>query len=108
RIGRQDLAIQKIDPNKMVEDIAQMLEASPIAKGARIVTLGQLPPCVCDAVHVQEVFRNLISNALKYNASPEKLVEVGYLAERDGHRDVYFVRDNGYGIDAQFHRDIFR
>lgn len=108
RIGRQDLAIQKIDPNKMVEDIVQMLDGSPVAENARIVTLGPLPPCVCDSVHVQEVFRNLISNALKYNAAKDKLVEVGYLRERDGHRDVYFVRDNGYGIDPQFHRDIFR
>ena len=108
RIGRQALAIQQIDPNAIVADIARLLEGSAIAENARIVAPEPLPPCVCDAVRVQEVFRNLITNGLKYNNSPEKVVEVGFLEHRSGHRNVYFVRDNGFGIDPQFHQDVFR
>ncbi len=108
RIGRQDLAIQEVDPNQMVDDIAKMLESALEGQNARIVVPKPMPRCVCDSVRVHEVFRNLITNGLKYNKSPEKIVEVGFLEERDGRRNVFYVKDNGFGISPEFHEEIFR
>jgi signal transduction histidine kinase len=72
-----------------------------------------LPVVTCDAVRITEVFRNLIVNAVKYNDKPEKSVEVGFLeTETDDTgkemTNVFYVRDNGKGIAAEFYKDIFR
>jgi len=61
---------------------------------------------------VTEVFRNLITNAVKYNDKAERLVEIGFsetVDTKDGpENNVFSVRDNGVGIDPEFHQEIFR
>ncbi|MDQ8202103.1 PAS domain S-box protein [Pelagicoccus sp. SDUM812003] len=108
RLGRQDLAIQKTDLNHMVSEICMMMETTLEEQHAEVVVAERLPQVVCDGVRVKEVFRNLITNAIKYNDAPRKKVEIGFLDEIDGKRNVFYVRDNGYGIDPSFHEDIFR
>ena len=61
---------------------------------------------VVDSVRIGEVFRNLFTNAIKYNQREDKSIEVGCTSRSEGLR-VYFVRDNGIGIAPEFHRDIF-
>jgi signal transduction histidine kinase len=68
---------------------------------------------------VREIFSNLISNAFKYNRDPHPRIDVGYLgpddpgprpnmpAEAEG-ETIYFVRDNGIGIEARHFEHIFR
>ena len=53
-----------------------------------------------------QVFANLIINALQYNESGEKRIEIGAEAESDA--PVFFVRDNGIGIDPAHSGTIFR
>lgn len=55
---------------------------------------------------VPQIFQNLISNGLKFNESPHKVVQVGW---NSGNKDVYefFVRDNGIGIKPEYHERIF-
>jgi signal transduction histidine kinase len=55
---------------------------------------------------MDQIFVNLISNAVKY-ADPTRLpvVEIGR-AERDGAVE-YYVRDNGIGIDPAYHAKVF-
>jgi len=62
------------------------------------VKISPLPSLRCDAGLMQQVFENLIGNALKYsakNASPE--IEIGTADSAEG--SVIFVRDNGVGFD---------
>jgi light-regulated signal transduction histidine kinase (bacteriophytochrome) len=54
-----------------------------------------------------QIFQNLIGNAVKFNASPQKRIEVGWQDGR-GDRIEIFVRDNGIGIEAQYTEQIFR
>jgi two-component system sensor kinase FixL len=79
---------------------------------AAIIIPQELPRICCDKTRITEVFRNLITNAVKYNDSMMKRVEVGYRDEvkRSGgvERQVFYVRDNGIGIADEFHEDIFR
>mgnify|MGYP000367840860 CR=1 FL=1 len=51
------------------------------------------------------VFKNLISNGIKYNTKPEKVIEVTY-QDLDTHHQ-FCVRDNGIGIDPQYQDQIF-
>jgi light-regulated signal transduction histidine kinase (bacteriophytochrome) len=112
RLGRADLAIQTTDPNVLIVEIRQMMEALLSERHARIVVPHRLPLIVCDKTRVTEVFRNLITNAVKYNDKAERLVEVGFLeavnTKAGPRRNVFYVRDNGVGIDAEFHQEIFR
>jgi signal transduction histidine kinase len=113
RLGRQDLAVQSTDLNAVVHDIEGTLETFLEERGAKIRMPAPLPTVRCDKTRVTELLRNLVTNGIKYNESPEKVVEIGYSPERparDGTlaRHVFWVRDNGLGIAPEFHEDVFR
>jgi light-regulated signal transduction histidine kinase (bacteriophytochrome) len=112
RLGRADLAIQAADPNAIVVEIQQMMETLLSERHARIVVPRALPLIVCDKTRLTEVFRNLITNAVKYNDKTERTVEIGFLetvnTKTGSEKNVFYVRDNGVGIDPEFHQEIFR
>jgi light-regulated signal transduction histidine kinase (bacteriophytochrome) len=112
RLGRTELAIQETDPNAVVNDIRQMMESSLKEAHAEIVVPKPMPVIVCDKPRVTEVFRNLITNAVKYNDKDQRMVEVGFVdsmvAPHGAEHNVFYVRDNGIGIEKEFHEEIFR
>jgi len=62
------------------------------------IKVAPLPSARCDAGLMQQVFENLIGNALKYSAKKEAPeVEIG-MDVSDG-KNIIFVRDNGAGFD---------
>jgi PAS domain S-box-containing protein len=113
RLGRQELAYQATDLNAVIRDVEGTIEHFLLERGAHIQMPAPLPTIICDKPRVAEVFRNLITNAVKYNDRTEKLIEIGALPSMrtpDGRvvHDVFYVRDNGIGIDVEFHQEIFR
>jgi PAS domain S-box-containing protein len=113
RLGRQKLAVQPANLNEIIKDIELLLEATLHEANAQIVVPRRLPTIVCDLPRITEVFRNLITNAVKYNKREHKLVEVGYADAADitpgaSRETVFYIRDNGMGIPKEFHREIFR
>jgi two-component system, LuxR family, sensor kinase FixL len=106
RLGRQTLAVQRTELNNVIADIESMIESTLHEANARIYIPEKLPVITCDLPRITEVFRNLITNAVKYNDRPEKVVEIGCMTE-NGER-VFYVRDNGIGIESQFYDDVFR
>lgn len=113
RLGRQDLAIQPTDLNLVVDDIKETLEHFLHEREANIIIPKQLPMIICDKPRISEVFRNLITNAVKYNDKPDKIVEIGSLDNHvlpDGKKvsNVFFVKDNGPGIAPEFYDEVFR
>ncbi|HET8846738.1 MAG TPA: ATP-binding protein [Ktedonobacteraceae bacterium] len=55
----------------------------------------------CDRVRIDEVFSNLLTNAIKYNQNPEKWIEIGYILSEEQpttQPTIFYVRDNGIGI----------
>lgn len=113
RLGRQDLAIQRADINEIIHDVKNTLDVFIAEHNANVVIPRILPVLVCDKVRVTELFRNLITNAVKYNDSKEKTVEIGF---KEIHyssggmiiRNVFYVKDNGRGIAPEFYEEIFR
>lgn len=112
RLGRADLAIQKTDTNVMIDEIHQLLESFLKEKNAQIRIPNPLPEIICDRPRVTELFRNLITNAVKYNDKEEKIVEIGFIAHMDAphgsEKNVFYVKDNGIGIKTEFFEEIFR
>jgi two-component system sensor kinase FixL len=112
RLGRQELAIRPTDLNAAIRDIESMMETTLRERNATVVVPRPLPEIVGDKTGVTEIFRNLITNAVKYNDNEAKTVEIGCIDEmrtKNGiEKQVFYVRDNGIGIDEEFHEDIFR
>jgi light-regulated signal transduction histidine kinase (bacteriophytochrome) len=107
RISRNDMRRQDHDLNQIVANALDSLSALVADSKADIRIPRPLPSISLDAVSVGEVFSNLISNALKYNDKQEKWVEIGYLDQSQA-PIVFFVRDNGIGIDAEHFESIFK
>jgi light-regulated signal transduction histidine kinase (bacteriophytochrome) len=81
----------------------------------KIIVPQLLPTVVADAVRIGEVFTNLISNAIKYNNKTERKIEIGYndnplptIAGEPRYERIFYIRDNGIGIESRHHNDIFR
>ncbi|HYW80645.1 MAG TPA: ATP-binding protein, partial [Thermoguttaceae bacterium] len=65
-----------------------------------------LPVVFGDRLRLREVLQNLIDNAVKYMGDqPQPRVEIGW--RPDGDETVYYVRDNGVGIDPCYHEKVF-
>ncbi|REL37163.1 PAS domain-containing sensor histidine kinase [Thalassotalea euphylliae] len=112
RLGRQELAINKVNLTDVLTNVVEITlpEEKP---NISVHWPSDLPEVLCDVPRTTELFRNLISNAIKYNNSPNKRVEVGItqmINPFSGSQEsrVFFVKDNGIGIDKRFFTDIFR
>jgi PAS domain S-box-containing protein len=87
-------------------DLADLIQR----KEAVIRLEGTLPAVAGDPERVMQLLANLIGNGLKYNQNPRPEVVIG---QSMGKSDVpgqvtLFVRDNGIGIEARFHEQVFR
>ncbi len=112
RIGKQELAVKETDLNAVIKDIELMMETLLLERNAVITIPKLLPTISCDATRVTEVFRNLITNAVKYNRSKDKSVEIGCVDRMEDKSGtvasrVFYVRDNGIGIDKEYQEEVF-
>lgn len=111
RIGRSE-AHKNVDPVEMVNTIVSTLKEFIAEQNAVVTVETVLPKISADPSDLQTVFQNLIVNGLTYNEATDKKVWVGYMDEKtvDSVRlqNVFYVRDNGIGIDGEFHDDVFR
>jgi two-component system, chemotaxis family, sensor kinase Cph1 len=122
RLGRVELALQRIDLNQLVQNVLDVLSISMENKNVEMRIPRSLPAVKCDRVQISEVFTNLISNAIRYNDHDQKWVEIGYLDKVesqqiyifDENEEVFeptvtfYVRDNGIGIPERHLDTIFR
>jgi light-regulated signal transduction histidine kinase (bacteriophytochrome) len=110
RLGRQELNLQPLDLDRLIANVSEVLRMSHGAENIDIRVPEGLPSIRGDRVLIEEVLTNLIGNALKYNDSSPKLVEIGYLAPADGEEEfpTFYIRDNGIGIRERHLETIFR
>jgi signal transduction histidine kinase len=91
----------------MAADVVSMLAPWLDQEGARVEIAPDMPVVSCHPVYAAEVFKNLIGNAVKYNANPEKRIWVGWAAGAEGVYEFH-VRDNGIGIPERHRESIFQ
>jgi PAS domain S-box-containing protein len=107
RVGRVDLALEETDLDEIVRDVLDSLAISLKEKSVQVRVPERLPKLYCDRARVAEVFRNLLTNALKYNDKSEKWVEIGFERPLEG-ATRFYVRDNGVGIREKHLDTVFR
>jgi signal transduction histidine kinase len=108
RAGRVDYCWQPVDVQAAVKRVVDSLHLTLSQKGAEI-KIRKLPPCWGDPTAIEQVFANLIDNAVNYldPARPGR-IEVGCLDQvsSDGLR-AYYVKDNGLGIPSNHLSKVF-
>jgi PAS domain S-box-containing protein len=106
RIGRRADTPVAVDVGVVISQIVEGLRATIEAKGATVDVHKNLPLVAGDASRVEQIFGNLIANGLKFNASERPRITVG-VHGIEGEDAVFYVQDNGIGIDPQYHERIF-
>ncbi|MHC4552351.1 MAG: sensor histidine kinase [Planctomycetota bacterium] len=105
RVGTVKVNIGQIDMNDLLRRIVETFRFKIKESGA-ILTVDDLPGCRADEVLLNQVFSNLVGNALKYLA-PERKGEIHISGYIEDNMSVYCVQDNGIGIDPKHVEKIF-
>jgi light-regulated signal transduction histidine kinase (bacteriophytochrome) len=105
RLGREAMKIRDLNSRDLADAALATLE--PMQAGRSLeLTIEALPNCRGDATLLQQVWVNLLSNALKYTRERDPaVITIGGRRERDV--NVFFVRDNGAGFDMQYADKLF-
>ncbi len=94
----------KVALEAALEEALDNLQAS-IQESNAIVTHDPLPALPVEPVHLQQIFQNLISNAIKYRGSQAPRVHIGAVREAGVWR--FSVKDNGIGIEPRYKDHVF-
>jgi signal transduction histidine kinase len=111
RAGRVEYQLHSLDVAMIVQRIVDALKDSIASKKAEVV-VRTLPPAWGDATAVEQIFANLITNAVQYlDGARSGTIEVGSLdsppAGKTADFHVYYVKDNGLGIPEAYHKRVF-
>ena len=102
-INREDTNNEKVNLNLLVDDILKIL---PISKNTKVVVAEKMPTILGNPWKIQQIFQNLIQNAIKYTDKPNGKIEIGY-KDKDSYFQ-FFVKDNGVGINPIYFDKIFK
>ena len=108
RIGRLKNPSVDVPFGEIVREALGMVEGRLRARQIQISVAADLPVVHGDRPRLVEVVQNLIDNAAKFmTEQAEPRIEIGQQGlDADGN-PILFVRDNGIGIEAQYHNKIF-
>jgi PAS domain S-box-containing protein len=105
RLGRVELKIKEVDMNSLMSDVSGIFEFQLKDAGVKL-DVSELPPCEGDEDQLNQVFSNLIGNAMKFLDTGQAGIINVTGQQKDG-RSVYCVEDNGIGIDSKNKDRIF-
>ncbi|SDE02059.1 multi-sensor signal transduction histidine kinase [Bradyrhizobium brasilense] len=105
REGRREFKPERIDLRELIDGIVKTMAHQAVEANAT-VEVGALPNIVSDRLALEQIFSNLVDNALKYlrNGVPGEIsiegrTKLGFA--------IFEVTDNGRGIDPKDHQRIF-
>lgn len=102
-VGSESVEKQKVDLNFIPKDLKQILF---VPEHISIVVLNKLPIIHGDKMKLQQLFQNLISNAVKFNDKEKGLIEIDVQEEKSFYQ--FSIKDNGIGIEKKYHDKIFK
>src|SRR5919199_728244 len=104
RVGRQAQNFAPVKCAAVFDIVVRRLEGAIANSGAN-VTRDDLPTVMADETQLVQLFQNLLSNAIKYRSEEPPVVHVA--AQRQEGQWLFWVRDNGIGIDPKYAERIF-
>lgn len=106
RVGTKAKPLAPVESQSIFEKAIDNLKIAIEEKQASVRAETPLPQVMADDVALLQLFQNLIGNALKFSRPEEPpRIEVG--AEARDEEWVFFIRDNGVGIESEYFERIF-
>ena len=104
RVGSIKQELEWVDVKTVLEETTLIL-SSAIEESGTIIRCGQLPMIKADRIQINQLFQNLISNAIKYASDKKPVIEIR--CEENDQYWIFSVKDNGIGINAKYFEKIF-
>jgi signal transduction histidine kinase/CheY-like chemotaxis protein len=113
RIEAGKLTIETVEFNlpELIDDVAQLLAHRAHAKGLEMIVdiADDLPAAILsDPNRLRQVLTNLISNAIKFTASGEIIIQAQRRSTDSSEQLYFLVRDTGIGIDSSKQGRLFK
>jgi PAS domain S-box-containing protein len=103
RIGKRLIESQLTDLKIMLHEIIEIIVP---AEGYNVFIADTIPELKIPRILFEQIFTNLISNAIKHNDKPTGKVECLYESLTDFHQ--FSIKDNGPGIAEKYHQKVFK
>jgi signal transduction histidine kinase len=103
RIAKTEPKSERIDLTSTLSNVLNDLEVA-IREAGATVEVGEMPTLEANPLQLHQLFQNLIANGIKFNAAGAK-IQVNCEERPDAW--LFSVRDNGIGIDPEYHDRIF-
>ena len=100
RIGREQPLKETVDVGALVQDQVDLIVPKSFS-----VKISEMPVINTERIRMEQVFSNLISNAVKYNSGADGKISISCKESEDFYE--FRVGDNGIGIEPEFHEKIF-
>jgi signal transduction histidine kinase len=98
---------ESVDLREVVNEVLLDLEVS-IERSKGVVEIKHLPKIEADKIQMQQLFQNLIGNALKFHSKTEPpKIEIDSLRNDNGYWEIS-IRDNGIGMKEEHIKRIFK
>ncbi|MEM6719874.1 MAG: ATP-binding protein [Bacteroidota bacterium] len=101
-IGTISHNFYKVNLNQTVQKIIDFMD---IPEHFTVSIPQDLPIVTADNFRMEELFRNLLRNAIKFNDKPQGEITIGYADK--GEFWEFYVKDNGKGIEAKYFDKVF-
>jgi signal transduction histidine kinase len=101
RIGKIKKGMERVDIGVLLKETIELL----VPDNYKVRIEGEMPSLITERLHIEQVFSNLISNAVKYNKGENSEIIIRS-AELKNHYE-FTVSDNGPGIDSKYFDKIF-
>jgi light-regulated signal transduction histidine kinase (bacteriophytochrome) len=105
RINREEFRHTSIDMTLLAQNTWDEL-STPEEKASIVFQIEQMPDAFGGITLIRQVWRNLISNAIKFTSLKEnRIITIGsFMSDND---PVYFIRDNGVGFKQDYAPKLF-
>ncbi|ANH60753.1 PAS domain-containing sensor histidine kinase [Dokdonia donghaensis] len=101
-VSSDEKEVQDVAVSGVIDDIEKLLH---IPDNICIEREDTLPTIKADRVRIQQLFQNLMSNAIRYSDKEMGIIKIG--CEQSKEYNTFSVSDNGIGIEKEYHDKIF-
>ncbi len=102
-VGSDNAVAEQVDLNLLMTDIETLLHCP---EHINLTWNKELPTIKADKVKIQQLFHNLMSNAIRYSDKDQGIITIDFMENATHY--TFSVKDNGIGIPKEYHQKIFK